>query len=304
MRVISLLPGATDSIVALGGVGFLVGISHSCTAVDAGHGPLAALPRLTVPRVDAASASAAIDAAVREFVAAGRPLFALDHAAIERLQPDVIITQALCDVCAVSESEVRELAARIPSRPEVLSLAGSTIDGILTDVALIADALELTAEADELIPGLRRRMHTVHDTLKAARAPRPRVAVIEWTEPLFTAGHWVPEQVRRAGGIGVLGEPGAHSRTLTPDQLRAADPEIVIVAPCGFALDRAMTEAERLVAIAPWLEKRSVWAMDGDTLTSRPGPGMVAGIETMAQIVAPSLFAPVSASRARRLIPR
>ncbi|MDA1081888.1 MAG: cobalamin-binding protein [Gemmatimonadetes bacterium] len=292
------MPGATDIIVALGGAASLVGVSHTCDVSRAG---VPDLPRVTTSRIDAQAASGAIDASVRASAAAGHALHALDRDAIERLGPDLIVTQALCEVCAVSEAEVRALAAQMTPSPTVLTLAGSTIEDILADIATLGGAIGLVSDADELTMGLRRRMRTVHEKLKAARAPRPRVAVIEWTDPLFNAGHWVPDQVRRGGGSDVLGEPGTHSHVVTASQLRAADPEIVIVAPCGFPMDRAFAEAERLVASDPWFETRNVWALDGNALTSRPGPALVEGIETMAHIFAPTLFPPCRRSVARQL---
>lgn len=296
MRVISLLPGATDMLVALGGADLLVGVSHACTAAPG-------LPRVTTCAIDADSASGAIDATVREIASAGQALYALDEALIRSLAPDVIVTQALCEVCAVSESDVRALAARLAPSPVVIALGGSTIDGVLADLVALGAATGLGSEADELTAGLRRRMRTVHDRLKAARAPRPRVAVIEWTDPIFAGGHWVPEQVRRAGGLDVLAAPGGHSVVATAAQLRAAGPEIVIVAPCGFGVERAAAEALRMIDAHPWLAERAVWAIDANSLTSRPGPRIVDGIETMARIFAPTLFSSLSAAVARQIAP-
>lgn len=294
MRVISLLPSATDAIVALGGADLLVGVSHACDA------PVS-VPRVTAPAVDATASSGAIDAAVREIAEAGRPLFALNDAWILSLKPDLIVTQALCNVCAVSETDVRALAARMSPAPRVVSVSGSTLDAVFADIGTIAAAIDLSDEADELLLGLRRRMRTVHETLKAAHAPRPRVAVIEWTDPLYAGGHWVPEQVVRAGGIDVLAKAGTHSLVVSADQLHAANPDIVIVAPCGFNVARATDEAARLVTTLPWLTNVQVWVLDANALTSRPGPHLVDGIETMARIFAPSLFSPVSSALAIRV---
>ncbi len=296
MRVISLLPGATDTLVALGGASLLVGVSHSCD-----HAATAGLPRVTSSPVDAAASSAAIDAAVREIAASGRPMYALDRDRIRTLHPDLIVTQSLCDVCAVSESEVRHLAASLDPPPRVLALAGGTVDALLDDVLALGAATGLADEAEELVAGLRRRMRIVHETLKAARAPRPRVAVVEWTDPLFASGHWVPDQVLRAGGLDVLAAPGEHSRVLTHRQLLEAAPQLVVVAPCGFALDRAADEAERLVRDLPSLAAGQVWALDAATLTSRPGPRVVAGIETLARLFVPTLFTPLAPGTARRI---
>jgi iron complex transport system substrate-binding protein len=295
MRIVSLLPSATDCVVALGGVEMLVGISHSCDAK---------VPRaevVTSCEIDADASSASIDAAVREIKTEGRALYALDAARIEALAPDLILTQGLCEVCAVSEAEVHRLAAKLASKPRVVSLSGGTLDEVLADLAAIGEAVGLADEAEELTMGLRRRVRGVHETLRAARAPRPRVVVLEWTDPFFSGGHWVPEQVKRAGGVDPIGAIGAHSRVVTLDEVRAADPEIVIVAPCGFDLDRSATEGAALVAAQPWLSRRQVWALDANSLTSRPGPRIVDGIEAMARIFSPGLFTPLSSALARRL---
>lgn len=295
MRIVSLLPSATDAVVALGGGGMLVGISHSCDASVPG----AAI--VTSCAIDADASSASIDAAVREIRTEGRALYALDAARIEALAPDLILTQGLCEVCAVSEAEVHRLAATISSHPKVISLSGGTFDAVLADLATIGSAIGLADEAEELTMGLRHRVRVVHETLKAAKAPRPRVVVLEWTDPFFSGGHWVPEQVRRAGGTDLIGTIGAHSRVVTIDELRSADPEIVIVAPCGFDLERSTAEGHALLAAQPWLAQKQCWAIDANALTSRPGPRIVDGIEAMARIFAPALFTPLPPTLASRL---
>ena len=288
MRVLSLLPAATEIVAALGGSPELVGVTHECDWPP--H--VAALPRVTASGVDAAASAQAVDAAVRALGEAGAPVFALDAARIVALRPDVIVTQALCDVCAVSETDVRALARRMSPEPRVVTLAGSTLDGILADIEAVALGLGVPDAGERLVAGLTARMRRVHETLKGARAPRPRVAVIEWSEPAYAAGHWVPEMVRRAGGVDVLAEPGTHSCRVSPEAVRAADPEIVLVAPCGYDVARASAEAEWLLAQPEWAwaRERTVWALDANGLVSRPGPRVVDGIETMAAIFAPALF--------------
>ena len=297
MRVISLFPGATDAIIALGGADLLVGASHACDLDQS----LAVIPRVTAPAVDATDQSGAIDAAIRKMAAAGRPLFALDEARIVSLAPDLIITQALCNVCAVGETDVRTLAGRMVPVPRVVSISGTTLEAVFGDIATIGAAIGFASESDELLLGLRRRMRTVHDTLKAAHAPRPRVAVIEWADPMYAGGHWVPEQVARAGGIDVLATAGTHSAVVTAEQVRDAAADVVLVAPCGFDVGRATEEAAHLISAHPWLGAAHVWAIDADSLTSRPGPHLVDGIEVMARIFAPLLFSPDDSALARRI---
>ncbi len=299
IRVVSLLPSATEIVSALGAVGALVGVSHACDYPPA----ILGLPRVTSTGVDASAPPGVIDAHVRAITGEGRSLYALDEALIASLRPDLILTQALCDVCAVSETDVRALAARLKPPPRVESLVATTLDGVLDDIAHVARLLAVEDEAEELLAGLRARLWTVHTTLKAARAPRPRVAVIEWTAPVYAAGHWVPELVHRAGGSDVVAAAGAHSTVVSLEAVAAASPDIVLVAPCGFGLARAAEEARRLRARPAWrgVGERALWALDANALTSRPGPRLVEGVEAMARIFHPSLFSPLGAQDAVRV---
>lgn len=301
MRVVSLLPSATEIVAALGGFEHLVGVTHCCdhpAAVDS-------RVRVTRTAIDADAAPGAVDAQVREIAASGAPLYTLHEDRIRDLRPDLILTQALCEVCAVMETDVRAVAARLDPVPRVLTLSATSLDGVLDDIAAVGAAMGLADEAAEFVTGARARMRTVHETLKAAQAPRPRVAVVEWGEPLYAAGHWVPEMVRRAGGIDVLAQPGAHSVVVTLDALRAADPEVILVAPCGYDLARSVEEGERLLARDDWAwaRGRRVFALDANAFASRPGPRLVDGIEVMARLFNPSLFTPVDAAFARALTP-
>jgi len=299
MRVVSLLPAATEIVAFLGATEHLVGVTHECDYPDI----VGSRARVTHSAIPHGLDPAAIDAAVREQSGQGHDLFTLDESRIRALHPTLLLTQALCDVCAVRETDVRELATHLSPRPPVITLGGTTLDGIYADIQAVADALGAQSEAEELLAGLRDRVRHVHDTLKAAKAPRPRAALIEWTSPVYVAGHWGPEQIKRAGGIDVLGHAGTHSVTVTMDALIAADPAFVLIAPCGYTLDAASREAERLVRHSDWawLEGRQVWALDANGLVSRPGPRVVDGIETMARIMNPLLFSAVDARHARRV---
>jgi iron complex transport system substrate-binding protein len=287
-RVVSLLPAATEIVAALGAVGQLVGVTHECDHPRA----VATLPRVTSSAVDRDAASVAIDAEVRALASAGAPVFGFDAERFAVLAPEVVLTQSLCEVCALPESEVDRAVAALAVAPKVVSLGGTTLDGVWDDVRRVGDAIGRRAEAEELIASSTTRMRRVHETLKAARAPRPRVAVIEWMSPLFVAGHWTPELVRRAGGVDVLAEPGAHSVQIDLDAVRAADPEVLLFAPCGFDVERAAREAGALLETDAWCwaRDRAAWALDGNSLTSRPGPRLVDAIEVMAAIFAPDLF--------------
>ena len=281
MRVVSLLPAATEIVAALGALENLVGVTHECDF----PGVVRSRARVTRSLVDAAADPARIDADVRRLAEAGEPLYALDEGTIAALRPDLILTQSVCDVCAVREDDVRALAGRLSPAPRV------------------ADALGLPDERDELLLGLRSRMRAVHGILKEHEAPRPRVAVIEWTDPLYAAGHWVPEMVRRAGGQDVVGVAGTRSSTLTRQALRASDPEVLVVAPCGYDVRRAAAEARALLGQEEWswARDRRVWAMDSNALLSRPGPRLVDGIEVLARIFNPELFSELDEGHAVKI---
>jgi iron complex transport system substrate-binding protein len=298
-RILSLLPAATEIVCALGAFEQLVGVTHECDFPNA----VGDLPRVTTSVVDRDASSRAIDEHVRALSAGGAPLFALDAQQLQRLAPTLIVTQSLCEVCAVSEGDLRQLAAVLTPAPRVLSLSGSTLDGVWRDIAAIGAAIGRSAEAAALLASIDERLHQVHETLHAARAPRPRVAVIEWLDPLFVAGHWTPELVRRAGGVDVLATAGSHSAEIGVERIRAAEPELLIFAPCGFDVGRAERESAALLASPEWAWARgtAAWAIDGNALTSRPGPRLADAVEVMAGMVAPGLFGSLASHYARRL---
>jgi iron complex transport system substrate-binding protein len=299
MRVVSLLPAATEIVAALGALPALVGVTHECDF----PAEVSRLPRLTTSVVDRDATSAAIDAAVRTLAASGAPVFALDADELRRLAPTLILAQSLCEVCAIGAGQVCALADVVTPAPRVLQLSGTTLDGVWRDIAAVGAALGREAAAADLLAALTIRLRTVHETLEAARAPRPRIAVIEWLDPLFTAGHWTPEVVRRAGGIDVLASAGSHSTTTTVDAVREARPDLLLFAPCGFDADRAERETRALLATDEWSWARPIpaWALDGNALTSRPGPRLADAVEVIAAIIAPGLFAPADRRHARRV---
>ncbi len=297
--VVSLLPAATDMVCALGAAERIAAVTHECD-----HPAVAHRPRVTGTPVFVGDAAAAVDAQVRSLHASGLPLFTLDERAIAALAPRVILTQALCDVCAVSETDVRALAARLTPPPAITTLAGTTIDTIFDDIRAVAAALDIAGEGTELIAGMRERLRRVHLRLKAAVAPRPRVAIIEWTDPLYAAGHWAPDVVRRAGGLDVVATAGAHSAVVTVDAIRAARPDVLIVAPCGYDLSRARASAHELLTWRDWAWATAlpVWAMDGNALLSRPGPNVVRAVEVIAAVLHPALFGSPDVGSAVRVV--
>lgn len=302
MRIASLLPAATEIVAALGARDELVAVTHECDHPAA----VRSLPRVTSSAVEAHAGADAgtVDARVRELSAAGSALFALDEALLVALRPDVVLTQALCAVCAVSETDVRAVAARLDPAPRVVTLSATTLDGVLDgDVARVAEAIGRAAAGAALVAELRGRLRRVHETLKAAGAPRPRVAVIEWTDPVYAAGHWVPEMVRRAGGVDALAQPGEHSTTRAVEAVAAAAPDLLVFAPCGYDARAAAAEARSALARPAWRWAASLpaWAVDANAYVSRPGPRLVDGVELLARVMHPGLFGEPAAGRAVNL---
>ena len=302
MRVVSFLPSATEIVAALGHLDDIVGVSHECDFPPS----VRSRDVVTSSAIDSKAMPGAIDVAVRDFVDTGRPLYDVREDRVRELAPDLMVTQIVCDVCAVSEGDVRSLATRLDTHPEVVTLGATTLDGIFDDIRRVAHAMRIDDRAEALITNARDRMRVIHEKLKAAGAPRPRVAVIEWTDPIFAAGHWVPEMIYRAGGEDVLANPGEHSTTRTMDAVRAADPEIILIGPCGFDLERSVADAERVLSTDDWawMRAKPVWAVDANAFLSRPGPRVVDGIEALATILHPSLFGEARARVARRVSAR
>jgi iron complex transport system substrate-binding protein len=304
VRVISLLPAATDIIAALGATDRLVGVTHEC---DYPADVVQGLPRVTgSPIGEGQTTAGEIDRQVRESAQQGLPLFELHEPRMLELRPSVLVTQALCDVCAVSEDDVRAIAARMTPPPQVVTLSGTTFDGVFADITRVAEALGIPHAGEALLTTLRARIRYVHETLRTAVAPRPRVAVLEWTDPIYAAGHWVPEMIKRAGGVDVLSAPGTHSTTRTVDDVRTSVPEVLCIAPCGYDVARGMAEAAELLTRPEWAWTRRipVWILNGNVLTSRPGPRIVDGVEVVAAVLHPALFpapSPHDASRVASL---
>ncbi|HEV8230458.1 MAG TPA: cobalamin-binding protein [Candidatus Limnocylindria bacterium] len=277
MRVVSLVPAATEIAFALGALDDLVAVTHDCDYPPA----VRTLPRVTRATIPPGASSREIDTLVRESAARGESTFHLDAAALRAASPDVILGQTLCAVCAVTLDQVpRELA----TTPRVVPLEADSLEGMLEDVRRVGSALGRDTEASHTVAALRARIASVSRAV-AGRA-HPRVACIEWIDPPFNGGHWVPEQVRNAGGQDVLGTAGTRSRELSWEEVRAARPDVVVVMPCGWDVRRAAGEAASL----PDLGARVV-AVDGNAYFSRPGPRLVDGIELLASILHPGLVA-------------
>ena len=279
MRLVSLLPSATEIVYALGLADDLVGVTFECD-----EPPAARLEKAVVVggRDTGGMEPGAIDAYVKEQLAAGGDLYTLHAGALAGLAPELILTQDLCRVCALPSDHVSDALDYLGCRADVLSLDPYSLAEVLDTFLAVGARAGVLPRAEALVAGLRQRLDVV--AAAVAGRPRPRVAIVEWVDPPFTAGHWVPDLVTAAGGSPVAARPGARSVQTTWAALAAAQPEIVLVTPCGFHLDGAAAQA---AGVAGHFPRAQVWAIDGDGLVVRPGPRLIDGVEAIAAILHP-----------------
>jgi iron complex transport system substrate-binding protein len=281
VRIVSLVPSATELLFALGAGDEVIAVTHECD-----YPPAAVeLPPVTRDVVGPGLSSAEIDAAVRERTERGESIYELDDERLRTLGPDLIVTQALCAVCAVSFDDVRAIAQRIESRPRVVSLDPSTLGEVLEDVRRLGSVIGREAEAEALLRDAAARIDRVRLAVRAA--PRPRVAALEWLDPVYVAGHWTPQLIDYAGGEDVLGRPGERSDRRTWDEVAAVAPDVVVVMPCGYDAPRAREEAETYRHRLEALGAEQVVAVDAAAYFSRPGPRLIDGLELLAGILHP-----------------
>ncbi len=290
-RIVSLLPSATEIVCALDFQDQLVGRSHEC---DSPAG-VAALPALTAPRFDPEGASAEVNDRVKRILADALAVYRVDAAKLRDLRPDFIVTQAQCDVCAVSLRDVEDAVAEwTGARPRIVSLAPWGMAEVFGDMERVAATLGAAARGAEVVGGLRRRMESIR-ARAATAGRRQRVACIEWLDPLMGAGNWMPELIEAAGGASLFGKAGEHSSWIEFDALAAADPEVILIAPCGFTMERTAAELSALTARAGWNDLRAVrygrvFLGEGNQYFNRPGPRIVESLEILAEILHPELF--------------
>jgi iron complex transport system substrate-binding protein len=281
MRIVSLVPSATEMLFALGVGDEVTAVTHECDHPAA----VLDLPKVTRDVIGPGLPPDEIDRAVRELTEQGRAIYELDEDALERLQPDLIVTQALCAVCAVSYDDVQAVAGRLDSQPRVISLDPQTLGEVLGDVRTLAQATDAKDAGVDLVQDAASRIDRVRLAVRAA-AP-VRVVALEWLDPVFVAGHWTPQLIEYAGGHDVLGMPGEHSEQRTWDEVRAAQPEVVVVMPCGYDADRALDEAYAYGDELASLGARRVVAVDAAGHFSRPGPRLIEGLEVLGHILHP-----------------
>ena len=287
MRVVSLLPSATEIVYALGLGDELVGVTYECDEPPAARRDKAVV---LSGRDTRGMTPGQIDAYVKAQLAAGADLYTLDADALAGLDPRLIITQDLCRVCALPSGQVDQALRYLGCQADVLSLDPYTLDEVLDTIHTVAVHAGVPDRATALVAALHDRLAAV--AAAVAGRPRPRVLVVEWVDPPFTAGHWVPDLVRAAGGVPVGARPGARSRSMqtTWTALTSTDPDIVLVAPCGFHLDDAVEQARDVTRRFP---STAVWTIDADGLVIRPGPRLVDGVEAIAAILHPDAVPPV-----------
>ena len=305
MRICSLLPSATEVIAALGLSEELVGISHECDYPPS----VGSVPIMVEPMIPPHGlTSAEIDRQVAQLVASGQRLYRLNHDRLCHSRPDLILSQDLCHVCAITPDQLHEAIRAMPHQPTVLTLNPGTVHDVIDDVVRIGDAAGRSTEGHRLASQLRERLEAVRTRVQNL-SHRPRVVCIEWLSPLYVAGHWVPEMVQLAGGQDVLAQPGTPSRVVTWDDIVAASPDMLIVMPCGFSVERTRTELSQLMQQPgqwpiPSTMRKHTFLVDASSYFSRPGPRLIDGIELLAAILHPSDHYPMHDSMASRLEPQ
>ena len=291
MRVVSLIASATETVCALGEEAALVGRSHEC---DWPHS-VRRLPQVSRPAFATAGSGKAVDLALKERLSKALSVYEVDGALLKRLHPDLVITQTQCEVCAVSPADVERAVCDLIERPaRILALEPNGLDDAWVDIQRVADALGVAAKGRELVAQLRGRVEAVR-AKAAALAERPRVAVVEWIEPLMAAGNWMPELVALAGGVNLFGEARKHSPWMTFEALVEADPDVILVSPCGYDIGRTRPEMPALTTRPEWGGLKAartgrVYLADGNAFFHRPGPRLAESLEILAEVLHPDAF--------------
>jgi iron complex transport system substrate-binding protein len=295
VRILSLLPSATEMVYALGLEDDLVGVTHECDWPPGARSK----PQVTYSRLPASVSPSEVDRLVSSSIGNEQPIYELDREAMADLRPDLVISQDLCAVCAVPSGHVNEALETLGCRAEVLSLDPSSLDDVLGCVLRLGEVSGTSARARALVSRLRDRLDRVRQAV--ARSDRDRVFALEWSDPPFNGGHWVPDMVEIAGGDPVLTSPGAPSVRVTWEQIAEAAPEIVVFMPCGYDLETAAAEAVALVDRKELACVRTLFAVDASSYFSRPGPRLVDGVEILAGALHPETVGVVCENAIRRM---
>ena len=286
MRIASLVPSATEMLFALGLGDSVVGVTHECDYPE----EAAELPHLTQSVIPEGLPAAEIDREVKERTQRGAAIYELDAEELRDLEPDLIVTQAVCEVCAVSFEDVQAVAKEMDPQPTVLSLDPTTLGEVLADLRRLAEAADAKEKGDRLLKEIGDRIDAV--AAAVAGAEQPGVLALEWLDPAYIGGHWVPQMIEIAGGFDLLGFSGEKSREAEWSEIEAAQPAVVVAMPCGYDADRAATETYLHASQISSLGARQVVAVDASSYFSRPGPRLVDGIELLAHVLHPDLVPP------------
>jgi iron complex transport system substrate-binding protein len=287
VRIASLVPSATEMLFALGLGDSVVGVTHECDYPE----EAIELPHLTRSVIPAGLPAAEIDREVRERTERGAAIYELDAGELRELEPDLIVTQAVCEVCAVSFDDVTRVAEGMDPQPAVLSLDPTTLEEVIADVRRLGEATNVHEEAEELIAELQARLEAVSAAVADAD-DHPTVLALEWLDPAYVGGHWVPQMIELAGGIDRLGFAGERSRIAEWSEIQASAPTVVVAMPCGYGADRAAAEAFQHADRIARLGARRVVAVDASSYFSRPGPRLIEGVELLAHVLHPELVGP------------
>ncbi|HVW96362.1 MAG TPA: cobalamin-binding protein [Mucilaginibacter sp.] len=291
LKIISLLPAATEIICALGFEKNLVGRSHECDYPES----VKSLPACSEARLSEGLSSSAIDAEVKKILNDALSVYEVKRDVIRKLSPDIVITQAQCEVCAVSLTEVEQaLSGYLEKETRILSLQPERLDDILNDIKTVATALNALKKGEELVEELQERIDIIRHKLKFI-TDKPSVACIEWLDPMMVSGNWIPELVNIAGGVNIISEAGLHSPYVQWEEIRLQDPEILLIMPCGFSIARTLNEVDILLQLPGFGELKAaknnrIYILDGNHYFNRPGPRIVDSVEILAEIIHPKQF--------------
>lgn len=292
MRIVSLLPSATEIVCSLGLVDQLVGVSHECDYPE----EVKRLPSVTRSAISSGLSSREIDLLVREQLETEKALYHLNIELLKELKPDLIVTQALCDVCAVAASEVEQVVCELPGTPQIINLEPMSLWEVFDTIKLVGEVTHKDQKAEQVLTDLNARVDAVTEKSGLiCQELRPRVAFLEWIDPIFNGGHWTPELIEMAGGIDCFGSPNEPSRSFKDEDLIAVQPDLLFIAQCGFKEERTKEDLEHLKAIEGWkslpcVANRSLYYADGNAYFSRPGPRLVDSLEIMSHTLHPEIF--------------
>ncbi|PJF44316.1 MAG: cobalamin-binding protein [Phototrophicales bacterium] len=290
MRIVSLLPSSTEIVAALGMAEYLVARSHECDFPP----EVKRLPSITAPKFNPDGRSYEINQRVKAILQEAVAVYTVDADRLKALQPDIIVTQSQCDVCAVSFEEVKRITCEwLDTNAQLVALEPNSLDDVFTDIQRVADALNVPERGQKLVDEMQARMASIEQ--KTRKLSRPTVASIEWIDPLMAAGNWMPTLIEMAGGINIFGVAGQHSPWIDFDALRAANPDVIIVIPCGYDIATSLRELPALTTRPDWqdlkaVQQNQVYVADGNQFFNRPGPRLVESLEILAEILHPNDF--------------